>query len=182
MPAPAPGRPASSAPTSVPTAASAAPAAPPVRLRIDARDVDGRGIDAPVLAVGVDTAGDMAVPDDVNDLGWYRFGPTSGSASGSIVVVGHVDSATQGEGAFFALRTITPGATITVTTADRRQWRYRVVGRQAYPKAAVPLGALFATSGAPRLTLITCGGRFDAAQRSYTDNIVVTAVPAQPPR
>lgn len=31
--------------------------------------------------------------------------------------------------------------------------------------------------GSPRLTLITCGGPFDAEARHYRDNIVVTAVP-----
>jgi len=31
--------------------------------------------------------------------------------------------------------------------------------------------------GAPRLVLITCGGRFDPVARSYEDNIVVYAEP-----
>ncbi len=56
-------------------------------------------------------------------------------------------------------------------------WRYEVVGRRQYLKTRVPLGALFARTGAPRLTLITCGGSFDRATRSYLANVVVTAVP-----
>lgn len=153
-------------------APSVAPSSPPVHLQID-----GQEIDAPVVPVGVDVAGDVAVPDDIRNLGWYRYGTTPGSTAGSIVVVGHVDSATQGEGAFFTLGAVKVDATITVTTADRGQWHYRVVGKQAYPKTSVPLAELFSTTGAPRLTLITCGGRFDKADRSYTDNVVVTAVP-----
>jgi hypothetical protein len=39
------------------------------------------------------------------------------------------------------------------------------------------LRQLFSGTGAPRLTLITCGGSFDAARRSYRENVVVTAVP-----
>jgi hypothetical protein len=42
----------------------------------------------------------------------------------------------------------------------------------------VPLSALFSHYGQPRLSLITCGGAFDANAHSYEDNIVVTAVPA----
>ena len=36
------------------------------------------GVDAPVLPVGVDGRGEMAVPDDVRTVGWYRFGPRPG--------------------------------------------------------------------------------------------------------
>lgn len=39
---------------------------------------------------------------------------------------------------------------------------------------------LFATAGAPRLVLITCGGTFDRAAASYLDNIVVFAAPERP--
>jgi len=35
---------------------------------------------------------------------------------------------------------------------------------------------LFARTGQPRLTLITCGGAFNRTTRSYDNNIVVTAV------
>ena len=37
---------------------------------------------------------------------------------------------------------------------------------------------VFARDGDSRLVLVTCGGRFDPARRSYDDNIVVRAVPA----
>jgi len=46
-----------------------------------------------------------------------------------------------------------------------------------FPKDTAPLAELFARSGQPRLTLITCGGSFDAAGGSYRDNVVITAVP-----
>lgn len=91
--------------------------------------------------------------------------------------MGHVDSATQGLGTFFNLKTISAAATITITTTDGHRWRYRVVGRQAYPKTSIPLTALFSTTGAPRLTLITCGGQFNRSDHSYLDNIVITARP-----
>jgi hypothetical protein len=36
---------------------------------------------------------------------------------------------------------------------------------------------LFDQEGPHRLVLITCAGEFDAAIRSYSDNVAVTAVP-----
>jgi hypothetical protein len=36
---------------------------------------------------------------------------------------------------------------------------------------------LFGRRGRPILSLITCGGSFDLMSRSYSDNVVVFAVP-----
>jgi hypothetical protein len=143
--------------------------------------ISGVGISAPVVAVGVDARGDTAIPSRVDTVGWYRFGPRPGAAAGSVVLVGHVDSAQQGQGAFFRLGTVPAGAVVSVTGTDHRVFRYRVIGRQEYPKTSVPLAALFTRSGAPHLTLITCGGSFDRSVRHYRDNVVVTAVPIASP-
>lgn len=135
------------------------------------------GIEAPVAPVGVDAAGDVAIPERVDTVGWYRFAALPDAVQGSTVLVGHVDSARQGAGAFFPLHTVTKGAAVRIRMPSNRVLHYRVVARAEFRKAAVPLDALFSLSGAPRLTLITCGGPFDAQRRSYQDNVVVTAVP-----
>ncbi len=173
------------APSSVPAPAqySVAPAPPTVTATSPADvpvavTVGGTAISAPVTAVGVDRTGDVEIPEQVTTVGWYRFSARPGAPAGSTVLVGHVDSAEQGEGAFFRLHTAAAGATVTVRTASGATATYRVVSVQAYPKTAVPLSALFSLDGSPRLTLVTCGGSFDAASRSYRDNVVVTAVPA----
>jgi hypothetical protein len=54
---------------------------------------------------------------------------------------------------------------------------FAVVARERYAKTAIPLEKYFARDGAVRLTLITCGGRFDPKTRHYQDNVVVTATP-----
>jgi hypothetical protein len=53
--------------------------------------------------------------------------------------------------------------------------RYTVAAREIYRKTAIPLDRYFARDGAPRLTLITCGGPFDRATGHYRDNVVITA-------
>ena len=95
-----------------------------------------------------------------------------------MVVAGHVDSAEQGEGAFYRLRELDRGDVLTATGSDGRARLYRVVAREVYDKTKIPLDRYFARDGKPRLTLITCGGPFDAETREYRDNIVVTAVRA----
>ena len=144
----------------------------PVRLTIPSLHVD-----APIVAVGVDESGQMQIPPLISQIGWYKYGPAPGATTGSIVLAGHVDSATQGRGTFFYLRNIPHYAEITISEHDGTRHRYTVIAREAYPKATIPLRALFARAGPPRLTLITCGGGFNQSIRSYDDNIVITAVP-----
>jgi sortase (surface protein transpeptidase) len=149
---------------------SPSPSPMPLRVRIDAI-----GLNAPVVAVGVDEGtGGVQIPFDVRSLGWFRFGPSPGEA-GSAVIVGHVDSAAQGPGALFRLREVQVGAIVVVEFAHRSA-SFRVVGRREYSKSRLPHG-LFATSGTPVLAIVTCGGSFDSTSRHYADNIVVYAVP-----
>lgn len=144
----------------------------PSRLRVPALDLD-----ATVDAVGIDAkTGDFAVPPSVDKVGWYRYGPGFSARAGSIVLAGHVDSAAEGKGAFFKLGTLDAGDAVTLVGPDGRDRRFEVVARERYRKTAIPLEKYFARDGAVRLTLITCGGPFDAATRHYRDNVVVTAV------
>ncbi|MGC4819025.1 class F sortase [Micromonospora sp. DT63] len=162
---------------SVPVAAGELPAGagivPPVRLVIPGIDVT-----ATVNAVGInERTNEFEVPPSVDQIGWYRYGPGLEADAGSVVIAGHVDSAKQGKGAFFRLRELDQGDTLTATGSDGKAREYRVVAREEYAKTKIPLERYFARDGKPRLTLITCGGPFDAKARKYRDNIVVTAVP-----
>jgi hypothetical protein len=175
---PAPRSTAAPAPDRLPTleARSATPApaeevVPPVRLAAPAL-----GVDAPVDQVGVDGEGRMAIPEDVDRIGWYRFGAAPGQA-GSAVVAGHVDDAEQGLGVLARLSTADVGDEMRVTDAAGTTTRWRVVSRELISKQALPLDQLFRRDGPPRLTLVTCGGPFLPEYRSYRDNVVVVAEP-----
>jgi hypothetical protein len=135
------------------------------------------GVRAAIRPVGVDGTGQLEIPDDVAAVGWYRFGPRPGDPGGSTVLSGHVDSAEQGRGAFFRLRELDPGDPVVVRDGAGLTRRYRVVAREEWPKREVPLERIFSRLGAPRLTLVTCGGGFREDVRSYRDTIAVTAVP-----
>lgn len=169
-PAPAPGLwSATAPPPPAPTPA------PPVEV-----EVAGIGLVAAVDPVGVGRAGSMEIPADASRVGWYKYGPTPGSATGSSVLAGHVDSRRQGRGAMFALRGLEVGEPVRVRLADGTVVGYRVVARELLAKADLPVTELFSRAGPPRLTLITCGGDYDRASGGYQDNVVVTAVPEDP--
>ena len=171
---PAPPPPAAAAPTvttrdAAPTVVPQRPA--PVRLAVPAL-----GVDAPVEPVGVRDDGQMDLPDDVDRLGWYRFGPVPGG-EGSAVLAGHVDDADQGLGALAPLRDAEPGAEVVSTDAAGTATRWRVVSREVLEKQALPVDRLFARTGEPRLVLVTCGGPFLPDVGGYRDNVVVVAEP-----
>jgi sortase (surface protein transpeptidase) len=139
--------------------------------------VPALGVDVPLDPVGVAADGRMELPADVSRVGWYRFGPVPG-APGSAVLAGHVDDAEQGLGALARLREADPGDEVLVTDAAGAATRWLVVARELVTKRELPLAALFARGGAPRLVLVTCGGPFLPEYRSYRDNVVVVAEPA----
>lgn len=153
------------------TTATTEPAAP-VRVRLPALDVE-----APVAPVGVDDRGRMEVPLDVAMVGWYRFGPGPGATAGSAVLSGHVDDREQGYGAFHRLGDLAPGDPVAVDLADGGVVTYRVEAVTQVPKADLPVAEVFSREGAPRLTLVTCGGPFDDDADAYRDNVVVVARP-----
>jgi hypothetical protein len=158
-------------------APSPAAAAVPVSLRIRSIHVA-----ATVVPTGVDGRTNLvSVPSRVDTLGWYRFSQGLGTTAGSIVIVGHVDDRAQGRGAFFELGRVSVGDRVAVDGADGGAYAFRVIARERFPKTSMPLRRIFARDGAPRLTLITCGGQFDKRRGSYLDNVFVTAVPVVNP-
>ena len=142
---------------------------PPTAIRIPALGL--RAAVVPVLAPG----GALDVPADPQVIGWWSAGPRPGSAAGTVVLAGHVDTAEHGLGAFAALARAEPGTRIEVVTRPATV-RYVVVARVRYPKSTLPLDVL-ASYGRPRLALLTCGGAFDERTRHYADNIVVVGLP-----
>ena len=149
------------------------PTADPVRLRIP-----DLGIEANVIPVGVDSSNAMEIPEDIMEVGWYRFGPAPGGSSGSAVLVAHRDGRVQGHGVFYSLGALNLDDPIFVTDDTGKRLEYRVIARESIPKKKLPIDDVFATDGSPRLTLITCGGYYDRSNGGYQDNVVVTAVPA----
>lgn len=168
--------PPSTSPATVPPPSDAPPftaaaASPPARLALPSLEVD-----VPVRAVGRLPDGSMEIPG-TTEAGWYAPGPHPGAPSGSSVIAAHIDYGGQ-PGAFFRLRELQVGELVSVTEADGTVHGYVVTERLQVPKEQLPIDELFRRTGAPTLTLITCGGAFDTGERRYSDNIVVRAVPA----
>ena len=75
----------------------------------------------------------------------------------------------------FRLGALHHGDNIAVIRADHSIATFRVDIVAEYPKDAFPTMAVYGDTATAQLRLITCGGTFDSAARSYNDNIVVYA-------
>jgi sortase (surface protein transpeptidase) len=154
------------APTAAPTAL---PEAKPTRLLIPAIDVDTTA----VIELGLNPDRSLEVPPDATTVGWYTRAPTPGER-GPAVLAAHVDWKGQ-EGAFFDLHEMKPGDEIIVERADGRTARFAVRRVERHPKDQFPTTQVYGAVDTPQLRLITCGGDFNNATRSYRDNIIVFA-------
>ena len=150
------------------TSTPALAAAPPVRIRIPAI-----GVDSALIALGLATDGTLQVPVDGSVAGWFTGSPTPGE-HGPAVIAAHVDW-NHAPGVFFHLRDLEPGAEVAVDRRDGTTARFAVLQVEQYPKDAFPTERVYGDIDHAGLRLITCGGSFDGATRSYRDNVVVYA-------
>ncbi|HEY2225059.1 class F sortase [Actinomycetospora sp.] len=162
-----------SAPAPTTTAAPVElPVSPPARIAIPAI-----GVDSAVGTVGLNPDGTVGVPapgPHYDDAAWYTGSVTPGRP-GPSVVLGHIDSAANGPSVFYRLGALQPLDEFTVTRSDGRTVVYKVNSVKSYPKDAFPTEAVYGPTTRPEIRLITCGGAFDSAARSYVDNTVVYA-------
>ena len=131
------------------------------------------GIDASILSMGLTAAGNLDVPADITEAGWYSSGATPGSA-GSAVIAGHLDGQHGEPGIFANLDTLAPGDQISVTDANGRVVSFVVRESKSYPFQERP-PEVFTSSSGIHLNLITCTGAWDTGARSYAKRLVVFA-------
>lgn len=134
------------------------------------------GVLTEIIDLGLNPDRSVEVPTDAHIAGWYTGSPPPGQL-GPAAIIGHVDSY-EGPGVFYRLAELRPGAPVHIRRADDSVVTFIVERVEQYPKDAFPTERVYGDTHRPELRLITCGGAFDPAERSYRDNIVAYAVPA----
>ena len=147
------------------------------------------GVDAPVGQRYVDQK--MPNPTGPGDVVWYDFSEWDGlggvpGGGRNAVFSGHVDynhsipwaeANYRGEGVFFDLRLLSPGDVIEVEVGGKTmqytvQWT-RQIAADGPDSDWLPV--LTGDVPVDSITLITCGGEFDVATKSYRDRFIVRA-------
>ncbi len=134
------------------------------------------GVRSPLLRLGLNPDGTMAVPDlatSANEAAWYEYSVTPGQI-GTAVIEGHVDSEV-GPAVFYRLGALHPGDHINVALADGMTAVFRVTGVRKYTKSDFPTEMIYGPTHYSSLRLVTCGGTFDYATGHYLSSVVVFA-------
>ncbi|WP_372351479.1 class F sortase [Streptomyces sp. KL116D] len=156
----------------LPAAHKPVKAAKPQRI-----DVSALSIQAPVVARGLDGGGAIDPPpyDQAGVVGWYGQGAQPGE-KGTSLFVGHVDTETR-PAVFYHLSEAKPGDSVRVVRDDGSVAEFTVDDVQVFSREAFDPHEAYGPHHSDRaeLRLITCGGTFDKASRTYTANVVVSA-------
>ncbi|MEU6645201.1 class F sortase [Saccharomonospora sp. NPDC046836] len=166
--------------SATPESASAPPTSVPVtkpydKLRPTQVKIPKIDAESSLISVAVTKDGAIAVPSAKNPMqaAWYRLSPVPGEV-GPAILLGHVDGNKQ-PGIFYKLHELVEGDEILVERSDGEELTFVVERSVQVPKDEFPTEAVYGNTDKPQLRLITCGGVFDRAEHSYTDNVVVYA-------
>ncbi|GAB5077377.1 hypothetical protein ARTHROSP310_05190 [Arthrobacter sp. AD-310] len=180
MPPPAaPSTPATPSPAGAAPAQPPPPAvAPPVLARSEpvTLAIPAIGVRTDLLHLGLRPNGTLEVPQDTGNgapASWYTGSPTPGER-GPSVMLGHVNALGGHSGVFKDLRSLAPGAEISVSRADGSTAVFTVERGALYGKDSFPTFEVYGNTDGAELRLVTCDG-YDPATGLFDDNYVVYA-------
>lgn len=139
-------------------------------------DIPKLKVHARVLSEGVTKTGELQVPWNIYDTGWYNASAQPGQA-GAMLVDGH-SGIGQLHGIFYHLAQLVAGDLINVTRGDGRVFTYAVVKTQTVDVKSVDMASTMvsADTAKPGLNLITCAGEQIPGTVELNKRVLVYAV------
>jgi hypothetical protein len=137
-------------------------------------EVAAAGVDAGIETINI-IDGVMLDPTDPLLVSWYEDSAKLGNV-GNVLFAGHVNWFSVGAAVFFNLTDLVEGDEVVVTGDDGELYRYVVQWNETVELATLTpkrMGELVGPTKAECVTLITCGGEFDAATGHYLSRTVV---------
>ena len=141
----------------------------PVRLIVPAIDID-----TTIAPTGLTAGGAMGVPVGPTGTTWFDLGPRPGQI-GSAVIAGHEGWKDGIFAIFDNLYKIKPGDDIYIVDDRGATTTFVVRSLQLYGQNANAASVFESSDGKAHLNLITCEGTWNAAEKSYSDRLVVFA-------
>ena len=125
------------------------------------------GIDAEFTVKQVGTDGQMPNPSGPTDVAYYDFSQWPGlgglpGKGGNVVLAGHVDYINYGPAVFWKLHELAAGDTIQIQLDDGTMATYKVEFNKQIEVGDVDWSSIVQATADESITLITCGGQFEA--------------------
>lgn len=129
-------------------------------------------VNTAIQSVGVNSDGEMEVPNNSYEAGWFNLGPHPGE-TGSAVIAGHLDGVNGEPGVFIDLHKLKAGDKILVENSSGVTTTFIVKGSSIYDPGYAE--KVFSSSSGKHLNLITCDGVWDGIKKSFSKRLVVFA-------
>lgn len=139
----------------------------PTSLKIPALSLE-----AQVQHLGTTENGEMAVPDNIEDVSWFSPGYKPGE-NGRAVIAGHVDGI-EGPAIFWDLSKLQLGDEVVVQDKDRTL-KFKVHTMESVPLDLADISKVFGYTSSPELVLITCSGTYDFDRGTREERLIVYA-------
>jgi hypothetical protein len=141
----------------------------PVNIRIEKI-----GVDYPIEYLEI-IDGAMTQPTGAEDIAWYKETARLGEI-GNGLYAGHLNWWNMPEGPFFLLETLVEGDVVEVDGDDGETYRYIVQWTQDFPIDENPPDEALGFTDEEVITLITCGGEWNADVALYDHRTVARAI------
>ncbi|TWT05245.1 class F sortase [Planococcus sp. CPCC 101016] len=139
----------------------------PTSLKIPSIDLEAK-----VQHLGVTEKGEMAVPDNIEDVSWFSPGYEPGQ-NGRAVIAGHVDGV-EGPAIFWDLSELELGDEVVVENKDKTL-TFKVHTMESVPLDLTDVSTVFGYTSSPELVLITCSGTYDFDRGTREERLIVYA-------
>jgi len=146
----------------------------------DQKDIVGFPIRLIIPALNINTGiqylgsteGEMDVPNNSTDVGWFMLGPRPGE-NGSAVIAGHLNEKKGGDGVFANLNKLKTGDKLYIEDSNKKIHSFAVRESRLYDPGFAD--EVFVPNGSPYLNLVTCEGVWDRNKKIYSKRLVVFA-------
>lgn len=128
------------------------------------------GLQANVQAVGLNAQGNMAAPNKLTDVAWYKPGPQPG-VPGNAVIAGHFGKPHQT--AFWNLNQLKTRDLVEVVDSNGQLFTFEVTATERVNPSEAERQRIFGASNAKHLNLITCDGAWNKQTHSYDLRFIV---------
>jgi LPXTG-site transpeptidase (sortase) family protein len=135
---------------------------------------DAIGLDAEITVREI-VNGEMQTPADETEVTWYKETGSPGVRGTNVVLAGHLNWYNTPYAVFHNIDELKEGDLIVVTGEDGFEYTYQVRWVKLFDDANADMEALVGPTEKSSLTLITCGGEWDADAGQYGKRTVVRA-------
>lgn len=131
-------------------------------------------IDVQINPVGVQANGMLDVPGDWFSGGWYKKSAKPGQ-EGNVIIDGHYDTNTGSPAAFWNLKNLTVNDKVVVVDEFGKEYEYVVEEIHHLAISTDNRLDVLNKSVGKTLTLVTCGGVWDAQAGTYNKRLIIKA-------